>query len=66
MDAPSIRSIIDGKQLSKALGVKPGIWMKSALDVCMMWQLRNPDVEGYEGAVEEVKSKSQELGIPLR
>jgi tRNA nucleotidyltransferase (CCA-adding enzyme) len=66
MDAPSIKSIIDGKQLSKELGgVKPGMWMKPALDLCMEWQLRNPGAEGYEGAVEEVRSRSEELKIPL-
>jgi len=65
MDSPSIKSIIDGKQLSKELGARPGMWMKPALDVCMAWQLRNPDASGYEGAVAEVKSRKDELNIPL-
>jgi hypothetical protein len=66
MDAPSIKSIIDGKQLSKELGgLKPGIWVGPALRVCMEWQLRNPGVDNYEGAVEEVRRRAEELKIPL-
>ncbi len=66
MDAPAERSIIDGKILSKELGgVKPGVWMRPALDVVMEWQLRNPGVTDYEGAIAEVKQRSQELKIPI-
>lgn len=65
MDAPSIKPILTGTELSKALGgVKPGPWMKPALDVCMEWQLRNPGVEDATGAIEEVKKRSEELKIP--
>lgn len=65
MEAPSLKRIIDGKQLSKALGARPGIWMTQALDVCVAWQLRNPDVADPAGAVEEVRSRREELGIPV-
>ena len=66
MDAPAIKSILSGTELSKALGgVKPGPWMKPALDVCMEWQLRNPGIEDATGAIEEVKRRSAELKIPL-
>ncbi len=65
MDAPFIRSIIDGKQLCIALGgVKPGVWMRPALDVCMEWQLRNPGVPDPAGAIDEVRRRSDELKIP--
>lgn len=64
MDAPSIKPIIDGKQLSKELGgVKPGIWMRPALDLCMEWQLRHPEADDYGGAVEQVKQRREELNI---
>ena len=67
MDAPAIKSILSGTELSKALGgVKPGPWMKRALDVCMEWQLRNPGVEDATGAIEEVKKRSAELNIPTK
>ena len=65
MDAASLKSIIDGTQLRNALGgVKPGVWMKPALDVCMEWQLRNPGVTDPEGAVDEVRKRRDELKIP--
>ncbi|KAF7523880.1 hypothetical protein G7054_g11607 [Neopestalotiopsis clavispora] len=65
MEAPSLKRIIDGKQLSKALGARPGIWMTAALDVCVAWQLRNPDITDPAGAIEEVRSKKEELNIPI-
>ncbi|KAK4166608.1 hypothetical protein QBC43DRAFT_313002 [Cladorrhinum sp. PSN259] len=63
MNAPSLKRLIDGKQLSKALGVKPGKWMGEALEVVMAWQLRNPGVEDPAGAVGEVRKRKDELGI---
>ncbi|CZT07407.1 related to tRNA nucleotidyltransferase [Rhynchosporium agropyri] len=65
LDAPAERSIIDGKMLLKELGiVKPGVWMRPALDVVMQWQLRNPGVSNYTGALDEVRKRSEELKIP--
>lgn len=65
MDAAAEKSIIDGTSLSKALGgIKPGVWMKPALDVVMAWQLRNPGVKDPSGAIDEVKTRSEELKIP--
>ncbi|KAI0466437.1 hypothetical protein F4859DRAFT_519090 [Xylaria cf. heliscus] len=64
MDAPSLKRIIDGTQLAKTLDVKPGKWMVGALEICVAWQLRHPDITDPAGAVEEVISRRQELGIP--
>ncbi|KAI1131300.1 hypothetical protein F5Y10DRAFT_275536 [Nemania abortiva] len=64
LDAPSMKKIIDGTQLAKALDVKPGKWMAGALEVCVAWQLRHPDAEDPAGAIEEVNSRRKELGIP--
>jgi hypothetical protein len=67
MDAPSLRLILSGTELSQALGgLRPGPWMKPALDVCMEWQLRNPGVEDPTGAIEEVKKRSEKLKIPIK
>ncbi|KAL1873130.1 hypothetical protein VTK73DRAFT_1041 [Phialemonium thermophilum] len=63
MDAPSLKRILDGRQLAQAMGVKPGRWMSGALEVVMAWQLRNPGVNDPSGAVEEVKRRKDELGI---
>ncbi|KAI1757115.1 hypothetical protein F4782DRAFT_525879 [Xylaria castorea] len=64
LDAPSMKRIIDGNQLAKALGAKPGKWMAAALEICVAWQLRHPDATDPAGAIEEVTSRRQELGIP--
>ncbi|KAH9883833.1 hypothetical protein F4778DRAFT_788201 [Xylariomycetidae sp. FL2044] len=64
MEAPSLKRLIDGTQLAKALGVKPGKWMAPALDVCVAWQLRNPEASDPQGAVDEVRSRRTELGVP--
>ncbi|TVY64215.1 CCA tRNA nucleotidyltransferase [Lachnellula suecica] len=65
MDAPSLRLLVNGDDLKEALGgIKPGMWMKPALDVCIEWQLRNPGNEDKEAAMNEVKMKRNELKIP--
>ncbi|KAI0173333.1 hypothetical protein GGR52DRAFT_381683 [Hypoxylon sp. FL1284] len=63
-DAPSLTRLINGIQLAKALGVKPGKWMASALEVCIAWQLRHPGATDPSGAIDEVHSRRAELGIP--
>lgn len=63
MDAPSMKRLLDGRTLSKELGVKPGKWTGPALEIAMAWQLRNPGVTDYSGAVEEVRKRKEELGI---
>ncbi|KAH6660737.1 hypothetical protein BKA67DRAFT_511430 [Truncatella angustata] len=65
MEAPTLKRIIDGKQLAKALGAKPGIWMAKALDICVAWQLRNPNATDPTGAIEEVRSKKDEYNFPI-
>jgi tRNA nucleotidyltransferase (CCA-adding enzyme) len=65
LNAPSRKRLVDGTQLAKALGVRPGKWMAEALDVCMAWQFRNPDTTDMSGAVEEVRTRAKDLGIPL-
>lgn len=66
LDADSWKRIIDGTQLAKALDVKPDKWMAAALDICMAWQFRNPNATDPAEAVEEVKRRAEELGIPLK
>ena len=72
MDVTSIRSILDGKRLQKDLNAGPGPWLKEALDVCMAWQLRNPELSEKDPekarceAIEEVKRRRAELKIPVK
>lgn len=66
MDAPSLKPLVDGRRLMHTLEIKkPGRWMSSALDICMAWQLRNPDETDSAGAIEEVRRRKEELGIPI-
>ena len=58
LEVYAVKPLIDGKALAKALQTPPGIWMKSALDVVMAWQLRNPGNTSAEEAIEEVKSSN--------
>jgi hypothetical protein len=64
-EAPSLKRLLDGNALAKALGTKPGKWTGKALEVCVAWQLRNPGETDPSGAVEEVRQQSKELGIPI-
>ncbi|KAI0203871.1 hypothetical protein F4808DRAFT_457576 [Astrocystis sublimbata] len=64
MDAASLERIVNGTELAKALGVKPGRWMAGALEVCAAWQFRHPHVTDPAGAIEEVASRRKELQIP--
>jgi tRNA nucleotidyltransferase (CCA-adding enzyme) len=72
MDVASIKNILEGKRLQKELNAAPGPWMKDALDVCMAWQLRNPSLAETDlerartEAIEEVRSKMEELKIPVK
>lgn len=63
-DAPTMKRLLDGRSLASALGVKPGKWTGKALDVCLAWQLRNPQETDPSGAIEEIQLRRGELGIP--
>ncbi|KAF4970868.1 hypothetical protein FZEAL_9961 [Fusarium zealandicum] len=52
-EAPSLKRLLDGRQLAQALGTKPGRWTGQALEVCAAWQLRHPGETDPAGAVEE-------------
>ncbi|KFX93797.1 hypothetical protein V495_03712 [Pseudogymnoascus sp. VKM F-4514 (FW-929)] len=65
LEAATCKRIIDGKQLSKELKAKPGVWMAAALDVVMAWQFRNPTETDPHGAIEEVRGRRDELKIPI-
>ncbi|KAF5005164.1 hypothetical protein FDECE_8382 [Fusarium decemcellulare] len=63
-EAPSLKRLLDGRQLAQALGTKPGKWTGQALELCVAWQLRHPGETDPTGAIEEVRQRRQELGIP--
>ncbi|KAI4743630.1 poly A polymerase C-terminal region-like protein [Aureobasidium sp. EXF-12298] len=64
LDAYALKPILDGKALTKALGVPTGPWMKDALDVVMRWQLRNPGKKDVAEAIEEVRIAKDQSPTP--
>ncbi|KAK4494397.1 hypothetical protein PRZ48_014695 [Zasmidium cellare] len=62
LEVITLKPLLDGKALAKAIGTPPGPWMKDALDVVMAWQLRNPDITDPQQAIEEVKTQRQKNG----
>ncbi|OAG10055.1 poly A polymerase C-terminal region-like protein [Paraphaeosphaeria sporulosa] len=65
LDVINLKPLVKGTDLAKALDVKPGPWMKDALDVVLAWQLRNPSVTDPANAIEEVK-KTSKSELPSR
>lgn len=63
MSVPSVQPLVHGRMLLEAFHMKPGKWLAPALDVCMAWQLRNPQESDPAGAVDEVRRRKEELGI---
>ena len=63
LDVDRLKPIVNGNQLSNALGIKSGPWMKKALDIAMEWQLRNPEDTDPAGGITEVVERKSELGI---
>lgn len=61
VDAYTFKPLLDGKTLANALKMKPGPWMKDALEVVMAWQLRNPDNRSVDDAIAAVKDNHGEL-----
>ncbi|RMZ72524.1 trna nucleotidyltransferase [Pyrenophora seminiperda CCB06] len=69
LDVDTFRPLVKGTDLAKALGTKPGPWMRDALDVVMAWQLRNPNNTDTTAAIEAVKasrSEQTDSELPLR
>jgi tRNA nucleotidyltransferase (CCA-adding enzyme) len=69
LDVDTFKPLLKGTDLAKALGTKPGPWMKDALDVVMAWQLRNPDSTDADAAIEAVKAsreKQTDSELPSR
>lgn len=61
MDAPSLKRLVDGKELSKAFGAKGGMWTGRALDIFTEWQLRTPGATDPSAGLGEVWERRGEL-----
>ncbi|KAI5273566.1 poly A polymerase C-terminal region-like protein [Aureobasidium subglaciale] len=64
LEVYALKPILDGKALTKALGVPTGPWMKDALDVVMRWQLRNPGKKDTSEAIEQVRIAREQSPTP--
>jgi tRNA nucleotidyltransferase (CCA-adding enzyme) len=60
LDVDTFKPLLKGTDLAKALGTKPGPWMKDALDVVMAWQLRNPESSDADAAIEAVRASREQ------
>jgi hypothetical protein len=63
-DVCSLKPLLDGKQLAKALATEPGTWMKDALGVVMAWQLRNPGQTDPAAAIEAARAHQNNSELP--
>jgi len=63
LEVDSLKPLVNGNQLSKALEEKPGPWMKKALEIVIEWQLRNPKADDAEEAIAEVRRRTEEIGL---
>lgn len=63
LDVPSLKPMVDGKQLCDVFGAQNGPWVRKALDVVIEWQLQNPDETDTDSAIEEVRRRKKELGL---
>ncbi|KAJ4379881.1 CCA tRNA nucleotidyltransferase, mitochondrial [Didymella sp. IMI 355093] len=67
LDADTFKPLLKGTDLAKALSIKPGPWMKDALDVVMAWQLRNPSITDPTEAIDAVKkARESDSELPQR
>ncbi|KAF3044040.1 CCA tRNA nucleotidyltransferase, mitochondrial [Didymella heteroderae] len=67
LEADTFKPLLKGTDLAKALSIRPGPWMKEALDVVMAWQLRNPGATDPAEAIEAVrKARESDSELPQR
>lgn len=63
LDIYLLKPLVDGSEISAALGTKSGPWLKRALEVSIEWQLRNPNQTEKGACMEEIKRRKIELGL---
>ena len=63
LDVYLLKPLVNGSEISAALGCKSGPWMKKALDISIEWQLRNPNETEKEACMEEIIRRKTELGL---
>lgn len=59
-----IKPVVNGSEISRALGAKTGPWMSKALDMVIKWQLLHPEITEKEEALQALLDRKAELGLP--
>ncbi|PWY87066.1 ATP :tRNA-specific tRNA nucleotidyltransferase [Aspergillus sclerotioniger CBS 115572] len=59
-DVYEMKPLVNGGDIVKAFGCKPGPWMSIATDMVVKWQLLHPEISDKEKALEELYKKSME------
>ncbi|KAL8831449.1 MAG: hypothetical protein Q9191_000860 [Dirinaria sp. TL-2023a] len=63
LEVYSLKPLVNGHELCKALGEEPGPWMKPAMETIVEWQLGKPDESDPKGAIEHVRRRKEEFGL---
>lgn len=63
LDVYLLKPLVDGNEISAALGSKGGPWLKKALDISIAWQLRNPNQTEKGACMKEIIRRKMELGL---
>ena len=62
-EACDLKPIVNGSELIRSLGAKPGPWMSKALEMVVNWQLLHPELTEKEMALQEVSQRKSDLGL---
>jgi hypothetical protein len=63
LNVTELRPIVNGTELSAALGVGGGKWLSAALEMMIEWQLLHPEITDKEEALDEMKRRRAEFGV---
>lgn len=63
LDVYLLKPLVDGSEISAALGSKGGPWLKKALEMSIAWQLRNPNQTEKGACMEEIIRRKVDLGL---
>ena len=63
LDVCSLKPLVNGTELKKALGAEGGQWTKIATEMVIDWQLRNPKDTDPSRAMAEIQRRKGELDL---
>jgi tRNA nucleotidyltransferase (CCA-adding enzyme) len=66
LEVYTLRPIVKGDEIVKALGAVKGPWMSKATDMVIEYQLRQPESSEKEKVLEELRRRKDELELCSR